>query len=204
MIRRLVWNWLLVLAGVLQAAFAVLNLLMRDPDAVTLHRFMTGSTADLQAKLALAAGICTIAAGVWRSGRGRFWLLVLDGLALGVYGLLPAVWGDRPLYFRPYFALLLVMMAVSIGVLALASARTLRGHLADKWILGLAGTASVGFAVAFFALDFRWIALERPGSLFLLLAFFFGCSAICLLGLVPVLSGSRPAARGMPGDVLPA
>jgi len=204
MIRRLVRNWPLVLAGVLQAVFAVLNLLMQDPDAVTLRRFMTGNITALQAKLALAAGICTIAAGVWRSGRGKFWLLVLDGLALGVYGLLPFVWGDRPLYFRPYFALLLVMMAMSIGILALASARTLHGHVADKWLLGLAGTASVGFALAFFALDFRWIALERPGSLFLLLAFFFGCSAICLLGLVPVLSGSRPAVRRMPGEALPA
>lgn len=190
MIRRLVRNWLLLLAGALQAVFAVLNLLMQDPDAVTLRRFMTGNTTALQAKLALAAGICTIAAGVWRSGRGKFWLLVLNGLALGVYGLLPVVWGNRPLYFRPYFALLLVMMAMSIGILALESARTLHGHVPDKWLLGLAGTASVGFALAFFALDFRWIALERPGSLFLLLASFFSLCAICMIGLALRLNGA--------------
>ena len=204
MLTKLIKNWLLVLAGALQALFAVVNLLMQDPDAVTLRKFMTENTTVLQAKLSLVAGVCTIAAGIWTSGRAKSWLLVLNGLALSVYGLLPVIWADRPLSFRPYFALLLVVMAMSIGIVALTRARTVRGHVTDRWLLGLAGTASVGFALAFFALDFRWITLGQPRSLFLLLALFFGCSAICLLGLAPLLNGSRPAVHGMPGNTAPA
>jgi hypothetical protein len=38
--------------------------------------------------LALSAGGCTIEAGLWRSTKGKGWLLVLNGLALGALGLI--------------------------------------------------------------------------------------------------------------------
>ena len=113
---------------------------------------------------------------------GVSWLLVVNGLALGAYGLIPLVW-TGPLSLRPFFALLLVAMAVSIGILAWTSGGTLRGYVPDSWFLGLAGVASVGYALAFLALDFRWINLKQPGSFFLLLGSYFGFSAICMLGL---------------------
>lgn len=135
-------------------------------------------------RLSLAAGACTIAAGIWRSRKGRSWLLVLNGLAFSAYGLIPILW-TGPLSFR-FFALpLLIVMAMSIGILELATERTLRGHVADKWFLDLAGAASVGFALAFLALGFRWIKLE-PGLHwrgFLWLGSYFGFSAICMLGM---------------------
>ena len=110
-------------------------------------------------KLALAAGACTIAAGIWRSANGKSWLLVLNGLVLSVYGSMPLFW-HGPLRFD-FFALLLVVTAMTFGILALAIARTLRRRVADVWLFGLAGAASVGFALALLALANHWIHLEH-------------------------------------------
>jgi len=163
-----------------------MNFFMRGPDgSLTLRTFVLTDTAMDMCGIALAAGVCTVAAGIWASRNARSWLLVLNGLALSAYGVIPLIFWTRPLSFR-LFALLLAVMATSIGVFELATARTLRRHVADKWFPGLAGAASVGFALAFIALGFRWIKLE-PGplshSLFLWFGSYFGFSAICMLGL---------------------
>jgi len=136
--------------------------------------------------ITLAAGVCTIAAGILRSAAGKSRLLVLNGLALSAYGLIPLFWRG-PLGFV-LFARLLVLMAMSIGILELVTARTLRRqrHIADGWFLGLAGVASFGFALAFLALVLGWMQLQRRPfhpSVFLWLAFYFGFSAICMLWL---------------------
>jgi hypothetical protein len=153
-------------------------------------------------RLTLAAGACTIAAGIWRSAKGISWLLVLNGLALSAYGWMALFWRG-PLSFR-FFALLVVVMATSFGMLALAIARTLRRRVADNWFFGLAGTASIGVALAFLALASHWIQLERRlfhPSVFLWFCFYFGFSAICMLGLALRLhvSPSQPA----PWEALP-
>ena len=187
MVQTLIKNWwLLALCGVFDAILALMNLFMRGPDGtLALRTFVATDVAMDMCSLALAAGACTIAAGVWRSRDGKSWLLVLNGFALSAYGLIPLIFWTRPLSFR-LFALLLVVMAMSIGILELAAARTLWGRVAEKWFLGLAGAASVGFALAFLALGFRWIKLE-PGPLshsaFLWIGSYFGFSAICMLGL---------------------
>src|SRR5271157_5378067 len=127
--------WLLALCGVLDAILALLNLSMQDPDgSLTWRIFVPMSTGMLMCRLAVAAGACTIAAGIWRSREGKSWLLVLNGLAFSAYGLIPMIFSTRPLSFR-LFAFLLVVMAMSIGILELATARTLRRHVADKWFL---------------------------------------------------------------------
>ena len=206
MIQTLIKNWwLLALCGVLDATLALMNLSMQGPDgSLTLRIFLPWSTAMLMCRFALAAGACTIAAGIWSSRKGRSWLLVLNGLAFSAYGLLPILW-TGPLSFR-LFACLLVVMAMSIGILELVTARTLQRqhHVADGWFLGLAGAASVGFALAFFALGFRWIRLE-PGPYwrgFLWLASYFGFSAICMLGLALRLHSLGPSQHG-PWQPLP-
>ena len=206
MIQTLIKNWwLLTLGGVLDALLALMNLSMQGPDgSLTLRIFLPWSTAMLMCRLALAAGACTIAAGIWSSRKGTSWLLVLNGLAFSAYGLLPILW-TGPLSFR-LFACLLVVMAMSIGILELVTARTLQGqhHVADGWFLGLAGAASVGFALAFLALGFRWIKLEpRPyWRGFLWLASYFGFSAICMLGLALRLH-SLGASQSGPWQALP-
>ena len=60
--------WLLALCGVLDAAISVVYLIMYDsgPDAP-----FTLGTAVFLSRLAVAAGACTIAAGIWRSAQGK-------------------------------------------------------------------------------------------------------------------------------------
>jgi hypothetical protein len=211
MIRILSKNWLLVLAGVLQATFAAVNLVLQNPDgSVALRKLAVESTILFQARFALAAGACTVAAGVWSALRGRkgdsrfleSGLLMLNGLALSAYALIPIFW-TGPLHFRPFFALLLVAMAMSAGILALAGARRGPRHSAEGRLLRLGGAALVCFALAFLAMDFRWIKLEQPGSYFVWMTCFFALSAVCMLGLASGLNGPRSARHGLAGSALP-
>jgi hypothetical protein len=188
MIQTLAKNWwLLALCGVLDAIISVTYVIIYTdlgPSFSGVH-----SIVVFQSRLILAAGGCTIAAGIWRSARGKSWLAILNGVAFSAYGLLPLVWRG-PLRFN-VFALLLVVMAMTFGILAFAIARTLRRHVADKWFLGLAGAVSVGFALAF-------LALGRPvhPSVFLWLCSYFGFSAICMLGLALHLPRFGPSQSG--------
>jgi uncharacterized membrane protein HdeD (DUF308 family) len=208
LIQTLTKNWWLPgLCGVLVAIMSVIYLIIYD----TTPNVNWGNGMELLVnRLALAAGACTIAASIWRSAKGKSWLLVLNGVALSVYGLMALFWRG-PLSFR-FFALLVVVMAMSFGILALAIARTLRGCIADQWFFGLAGAASIGFALAFLALANRWIQLERRlfhPSIFLWFCFYFGFSAICMLGLALRLHSLSPSQSGLwetlpPGNPKPA
>jgi len=191
--------WLLALCGVLEAIMSIVYLIIYN---TTPDTYRGNGVEVFVNRLTLAAGACTIAAGIWRSAKGISWLLVLNGLALSAYGWMALFWRG-PLSFR-FFALLVVVMATSFGMLALAIARTLRRRVADNWFFGLAGTASIGVALAFLALASHWIQLERRlfhPSVFLWFCFYFGFSAICMLGLALRLhvSPSQPA----PWEALP-
>ena len=176
---------------------------MQDPDgSLTFRKYAVPATVVFLGKLALAAGACTIAAGIWRSAQGKSWLLVLNGLALIALGSIFTFW-TGPLAFRT-IALLLVVIAMSIGIFELVIARALRRHVADEWLLGLAGAASFGFALAFFAFAFGWIRLEpRPHADFIWFGSYFGFSAICMLGLALRLNSLRAAIHRMAGSALP-
>ena len=181
MIQTLIKNWwLLALCGVLDAIISIIYFNHAG------HGFHALKDIVFLGKVALAAGACTIAAGIGRSAKGKCWPLVLNGLALSALGLIfNGVFGFK-IQFRT-IALLLVVMAVSIGVFELVIARTLRHlhHVADEWFLGVAGAASIGFVLAFLAFAFRWIKLEpgSPAQTLLWLGSYFGFSAICILGL---------------------
>ena len=207
MIQTLVKNWwLLALCGVLDAIYSVTNLFMQNPDgSLTLRIYALQSTVVFLGKLALAAGACTIGAGIWRSTQGKSWLLVLNGLALVALGLIFNGFFGFRISFRAV-ALLLVIIAMSIGIFEWVIARALRRqrHVADEWFLGLAGAASVGFALAFFAFAFGWIKLEpRPHADFLWFGSYFGFSAICMLGLALRLHSLRGAIQRMASIALP-
>ncbi len=175
--------WLLALCGVLNAIFSIMIFLVLSPDgSITLRRFIYGrSAAEQVGMLALAIGACTIAAGIWNLRKSNAWLLVLNGLACATLGLL--VRSNRPVAFRTV-ALFIVVMAVSIGLYELTSARTLRGHV-DEWLLGAAGIVSLGFALAFLAFVFRWLKLNPSPSAqtFNWLGAYFGFNALCMLWL---------------------
>ena len=64
------------MCGVLDAMQAAMNLLMLNPDgSLSLRRFGLPNAVWDMGMLALAAGACAIAAGVWSSGRNNSWLL---------------------------------------------------------------------------------------------------------------------------------
>lgn len=194
MIQTLTKNWwLLGLCAVLDAVISVNYLVFYDagPDFLVLHG---NSIMMFSTRLAVAAGACAIAASIWRSAKGKSWLLLLNGLALSAYGLTPLVWRG-PLSYR-LFVLLVVVMAMTVGILALRIARTLRHRIAEEWLLGLAGAASVGFGLAFLALGAHWIQLERRPfhhSVFLWFCSYFGFSAICMMLLALRLRRLFPA-----------
>jgi hypothetical protein len=201
LIQTLTKNWwLLGLCGVLAAIISVIYLIIYE---TTPETYGGNGMEVLLNRLTLAAGACTIAAGIWRSAKGKSWLLGLNGLTLGVYGWM-ALFSRGPLSYR-FFALLVAVMAMSFGILTLAIARTLRGRVTDEWFLGLAGATSIGFALAFLALANHWIQLERRlfhPSIFLWFCVYFAFSAICMLGLVLRLR-SLSSSQTAPWETLP-
>ncbi len=189
--------WLLVLGAGLEAIYSLVSLFMQDADGfLILRTHVLKGTVVFLGKLALASGACTIAAGIWRSAKGKSWLLLLNGLALSALGLIfNGTFGFR-ISFRAV-ALLLVVMAMSIGIFESVIARTLRPlrHVADQWIFGAAGAASVVFGLVFLGFVFRWIRLEpaAPFQSLLWVGSYFGFSAICMLVL-----GLRLRSLGLP------
>jgi uncharacterized membrane protein HdeD (DUF308 family) len=187
MMRTLIRNsWLLALCGVLYAAFSFVILFWLSPDGSPILRsFVTArDMAPLLGILALAAGAGTIAAAIWKSSKGNPWFLAVNGLACSALGLLIVLGATRPVAFRT-LALFIVVMATSIGIYELASARTVRGHLVDEWLLAGAGVVSIGFAGVFLGFALGWIRLEPSpsGQTFYWLGSYFAFSALCMLGL---------------------
>jgi uncharacterized membrane protein HdeD (DUF308 family) len=174
--------WLLALCGILDALHAAVNLLMLDPDGLGLRRFALPNAVWDMGILALAAGACAIAVGLWSRGRNNSWLLSLHGLALGAFGLIavsPLVRG--PLSFRPV-SLLFVAMAVSIGAFALRTAQQIESGAPKRWFPSVAGAASIAFAFSFFAVGFHLVRLG-PQSFFVWMSCYFAFCAIFMLWL---------------------
>jgi hypothetical protein len=150
---------------------------------LTYRIFGSNSNAVRDMVLALAAGACAIAAGLWCVGKYHSWLLSLHGLSLGALGFIvvsPLVKG--PLSFRPV-SLLFTVMAVSIGAFALETARTQRRGSRGRWFLLTAGAASIGFAFSFIAVGFHLVRLEPPNAFFIWMSSYFGFCALFMLWL---------------------
>jgi hypothetical protein len=180
--------WLLALAGALEAAYAVLMLLMQDENgSLTLRTSLSKATVVLLGKLGIAAGVCTMAAGLWKSTNGKAWWLAVNGVAvcaLGALELIVAEWAVR-MSFRP-LAMLFVVMAVGIGMFVLGESRLL--------VFRFAGAISMSFALLFLVLTIGAINLRQhpPEFLNIWMGAYFAFSAICLLGLAWHVHGSRP------------
>lgn len=176
--------WLLALCGFLDAMISAIYLIMQDTDGPVLFPTWSG-TVVFVGKLAMAAGACTIAAGIWRSRNGRSWTLALNGLSLAAFGFIQYGLTRLPISIFA-FAILVILMAVSIGAVELGIARTFRHqqHRADSWFFGVAGIVSVGFVLPSLALGLRWIPIERGTHVDLLwLGSYFGFTAICTMAL---------------------
>jgi uncharacterized membrane protein HdeD (DUF308 family) len=177
MIKTLIENWwLLCLRGVLALLLSIMSFLMlSSADTFTLREFSLKAMVILLGMLAVMAGACTIAAGIWRASTGKWWLLVGDGMIVSVAGF-ALILADS-FAFRTAIHVI-VVLATAIGIVELAAARSIRRHLPDEWFLGLGGIGSVGFALAFLL-----AGPEEPGPMFIWLGCYSAFSAICMLGL---------------------
>src|SRR5437762_12003831 len=93
---------------------SVIYLIMQDTDGPLTFHAWNGAVVFV-GKLALAAGACAIAAGIWKPQR-KCWLLVLNGLALGTLGLIQYGFARFRINFLT-IVLLFVLMALSAGIL---------------------------------------------------------------------------------------
>jgi len=161
------------------AMHATINLLMMNP-SVVLPRFELATAVWDMGILALAAGACAIAAGLWSIGRDHSWLLSLHGIALGVFGAIAvSSLVKGPLSFRPV-SLLFTVMAASIGAFALATAQTQRRGSRGTWFL--IGAASISFAFSFIAVGF-FFRLKPPQMFFIWMSSYFVLCAVFMLWL---------------------
>lgn len=191
MIETLIKNWwLLLLRGFLALVFSVTVFLMRSSaESFTLREYAMQGTVVFLGILALIAGGCTAAAGIWRASSGKWWLLLLNGVLVSSAGLL-LILADRFSLWTVVRAL--VVLAAAVGTLELATARSLRRHLPDEWFLALAGLASLAFAVLFLVLK-----PEDPQAMFVWLGCYSGFSAVCLLALAFRLRSLRASIHRM-------
>ena len=154
--------WLLALCGTFDAMHASINLLMMNLPLT--HRVIGSNLIAVQdmGLLALAAGACSIAAGLWSGGRDYSWLLSLHGLAMGAFGTI--IFSPLPkgtLSFRPV-SLLFTVMAASIGAFALETLKAQRRGSRGRWFLIAAGVASMVFAFSFVAEGLLKFPVRRP------------------------------------------
>jgi uncharacterized membrane protein HdeD (DUF308 family) len=184
LISTLIQNWwLLAVCGGLEAIYSLTNFFMRAHDgSLSLRTNFLRSTVMFLGKVAVACGACTIAAALWRSAKGRSWLLVLNGLAFSALGLIFMFWRGRLSFLS--IATLLIVMALSIAIFDFDTARTLRRHVAGEWFIRAAGVVSIGFALAFLALGFGLIGHgPQSNATILWMGAYFGFSAICMVAL---------------------
>jgi uncharacterized membrane protein HdeD (DUF308 family) len=185
--QNLIKRWSLpLLCSLFYATFSFMILFIWSPDGFRALQPFAHSRSSIEqlGLVALAAGVCTVATGIWNAREANSWLLVLNGLECSALGIMVALGASRPITFRS-IALVIVVMAVSIGLYELVAAKTLRGHRVDEWLLTAAGVVSVGFAGVFLGFVFGWIRLEPSPSAqtFHWLGSYFGFSSICMLGL---------------------
>jgi hypothetical protein len=173
MIQRLIRNWWLL--GLCVALEAIIAIIYFNYAGQHVNRREIVPVGELT----LAAGVCTIAAGILRSAEGKRWLLVLNGAACSALGLILTL--VTTIAFRT-IALLMIVMAVSLAAHELAVSGP---RLTRKWLPGTAGMVLVGFATLFLAFVLGWIKLDpaSPGQTLLWLGSYFGFSAICMLGM---------------------
>jgi len=163
-----VW-WLLALAGIADLAHAAINLLFLNP-SVGLRTFAAPDAVWDMGMLALVAGACAVAAGVWSTGKNGTWLLALHGLALAAFGAIavsPLVKG--PLSFRP-ISLVFLVTAASLAAFA--------------WNLGRRPIAwmAFAFAVSFPVVGFL-VRLAPPWAFFVWMSSYLAFCAVFLLWL---------------------
>jgi uncharacterized membrane protein HdeD (DUF308 family) len=140
---------------------------------------------------ALVDGIFAVIAGITaRKEQERWWMMVLEGLAGIVMGVLTFLWPGITALVLLYF---IAAWSIVTGAFEVAAAIRLRKEIEGEWMLALAGIASVIFGILL-------LVLPGPGALALIwligsYAIVFG---VLLLILAFRLRSMRDTAAGRP------
>jgi uncharacterized membrane protein HdeD (DUF308 family) len=193
--------WLLAIAGLLDGVISIIYFNHAG------HGFHAMRDVFLLGRITIAAGVCTIMAGVWRGDRRQWWAVALSGVALSMLGLLLDGFFGLKIRFRTV-AFLIIVTAVSTGIFQLAAARGLwRRKIVNASLLGAAGIGSAVFAFAFYVLGFGWVKIQ-PGSFkdVIWLGLYFAFCAVSMLGSALRLEGARAVVDSSPtaGDRSPS
>ncbi len=152
MISSIAQNWwLLAIRGIAAILFGIAAFLW---PGVTLTALVL-----LFGAYSLVDGIFAIIAGfVMRREQERWWMMVLEGVAGIIVGVLTFVWPAITALILLYF---IAAWAVVTGAFEIAAAIRLRREIEGEWLLILAGIASILFGILL-------VALPGPGAVALI------------------------------------
>jgi uncharacterized membrane protein HdeD (DUF308 family) len=159
--------WAVVLRGVAGILFGIITFIAPVISLATL--------VLLWGAYAFVDGVLAIVTAVRRRGADRWWLLVLEGIAGVIAGILTLIWPGITAIALLY---LIAAWALVTGVLEIATAVRLRKVLAHEWLLGLSGILSIAFGILL-------ALMPGPGALVLVIwigayAFVFGVLLVTL------------------------
>jgi uncharacterized membrane protein HdeD (DUF308 family) len=173
--------WALALRGLLAILFGLF--------AFALPGLTLTALVILFGAYALVDGIFALITAVRAAeAHERWWLLVLEGLAGVVAGLITFMWPGITAFV---LLVLIAWWAIITGIFEIAAAVRLRKEIAGEWALALGGVASVIFGL---------VLLFRPGVGALAVIWLIGTYAV-VFGLLLLLlafrlrghSGQKPA-----------
>lgn len=129
--------WALAIRGLVAVIFGILALIWPGITLAVLVLFFGAYV--------LVDGIfAVISALTNRAGHNRWWLLLLEGLAGILAGVLTFLWPGITAFVLLFF---IAAWAIVTGILELAAAVRLRKEITGEWMLALSGIASLIFAI---------------------------------------------------------
>ena len=140
---------------------------------------------------ALADGILALVTAIRRRGEDRWWVFFVEGLVGIAAGVLTLIWPGLTAIALLY---LIAAWAIVTGALEIAAAIRLRKVIANEWLLGLSGIASLGFGI---------LLILFPGAGALTVVIWIGAYALVFGALVVALA-FRLRSLGRPHTTQPA
>ena len=171
--------WVLALRGVFAIIFGILTIIWPGPTLLVLI-ILFGAYALVDGIFAVVAGFAS------RSANQRWWVLLLEGVAGIILGLLTLRWPGTTALVLVYF---IAGWALITGVLEIVTAIQLRRVLTGEWALILGGIVSIIFGL---------FLVFAPGAGALGLTLVIGVYAV-VFGILLIILAFR--LRNLPRDM---